>query len=87
MLPTMVGLGNSTKTTNNSAQGLASILRQATAPTAREFSAAIEMAFGQFVESTGGSALEYLEPTHEDCELIEGLQSLGYLDGETAPSN
>ncbi|MDH3511825.1 MAG: hypothetical protein OER85_13305, partial [Gammaproteobacteria bacterium] len=45
--------------------------------------AAISATIQAYTESLNGSVLQRLEPTTEDRELIERLQSLGYIDGET----
>ncbi len=45
--------------------------------------AAIRTAIHAYVTSLDGSGLQLLEPTPEDRELIDRLQSLGYIDGAT----
>jgi hypothetical protein len=45
--------------------------------------AAIRTAIHAYVTSIDGPGLQRLEPATEDRELIERLQSLGYIDGAT----
>jgi arylsulfatase A-like enzyme len=45
--------------------------------------ATISATIQAYTESLNGSVLQRLEPTTEDRELIERLQSLGYIDSET----
>ena len=49
--------------------------------------AAIGTALRTYINSIGESGLVHFEPTAEDRELIDRLNSLGYLDNEPTPSN
>ncbi len=49
--------------------------------------AAIQTAFHAHIKSIDGLGLQHLEQTIKDPELIDRLESLGYLDSTTTPAN